>query len=249
MTNNIKGKVVIITGASSGIGEATAKGLAEKGAKVVLAARREERLKNLVKNIEQLGGEAKYKVTDVTSSEQVQSLANFAIKEYGQIDVLINNAGIMPGSFLHQNNVSEWDETIDINVKGVLYGIGAVLPHMRERSSGHIVNISSVAGHENPYPSGVVYYLTKHAVRLISEGLRAEEAMFDSNVRVTNISPGAIDTDLKYTVKDPEVREQVVKMYEQKTLSSEDMAKGIIYAINQDEQIAINEMIVRPINS
>lgn len=143
---NVEGKAVIITGASSGIGEATAKLLARHGAKLVLAARREERLKALASTIKEQGGIAAYKATDVSSHEEVEELAQFARDTFGQIDVLVNNAGIMPLSYLHDKKVAEWDEMIDINVKGVLYGIGAVLPHMRARTQGHIVNVSSVSG-------------------------------------------------------------------------------------------------------
>lgn len=160
---NIKDKVVIITGASSGIGEAAAKELASKGAKLVLAARREERLQKLQGEIEQSGGTAIYKVTDVTSQAQMEELAAYALKEFGKIDVLVNNAGIMPQAFPFKKKVDEWDQMIDVNIKGVLYAIAAVLPSMREQKSGHIINLSSVAGH-NIYPG--VQYIVAPSMRL-----------------------------------------------------------------------------------
>ena len=248
MSKNIENKVVIITGASSGLGEAVAKDLAANGAKIVLAARREDKLKKIQQSICEAGGNAVYYVTDVTKKEQVSAMADFALKQYGQIDVLVNNAGTMPGSFLYKNNTDEWDQLIDINIKGVLYCIGVVLPHMRDRKSGHIINISSTAAHESPIPGVTVYYATKNAVKVISDGLRREEALAGSNIRVTNISPGAIDTDLKYTVTDPEMKKGVMAAYSQSTLSPEEMAHAIHFAISEEINISVNEIIVRPVN-
>ncbi|KJK31019.1 SDR family oxidoreductase [Paenibacillus polymyxa] len=242
--SNIQEKVVIITGASSGIGEAAAKELASKGAKLVLAARREDRLKKLKDEIEQSGGEAVYKVTDVSSHQQMEDLAAYALNEFGKIDVLVNNAGIMPQAFLALKKVDEWDRMIDVNIKGVLYAIGAVLPSMRERKSGHIINLSSVAGH-NIYPGGTVYCGTKHAVRAISEGLRQEEAMSGTNIRVTNISPGAVTSELLETTTDPAMKAGLDDFYKI-AIDADSIARAIAFAIEQPSDVGINEMIIRP---
>ncbi len=239
---NVKGKVVIITGASSGIGESTAMELANHGAKVVLAARREERLKEIDASIEQQGGSSVYKVTDVTNQEQMEDLARFAIDTFGQIDVLINNAGIMPLSFLSQKKISEWDQMIDVNIKGVLYGIGAVLPYMRERKQGQIINISSVAGHIVE-PAAAVYAGTKFAVRAITEGLRIEEGR--NNIRATIISPGAIDTELVQSISNEKLRQNVEKLY-QTAIPAKVIADTILHAISQPDYASVSEIIVRP---
>jgi NADP-dependent 3-hydroxy acid dehydrogenase YdfG len=242
--SNIKGKVVIITGASSGIGEATAKELASKGAKVVLAARREDRLKKLQDEIQASGGQAIYKVTDVASRKQVEELATYALKEYGQIDVLVNNAGLMPQAFLAENKVDEWDRMIDVNIKGVLYAIAAIVPSMRERKSGHVINISSIAGH-NIYPGGTVYCGTKFAVTAISDGLRQEEAMLGNNIRVTNVSPGAVTSELLETITAPSVKASLEEIYKI-AISADRIALAIALAIELPSDTAINEMIIRP---
>ena len=239
---NVKGKVVVLTGASSGIGMATAKALAEKGAKVVVAARREERLKELVASIEVQGGTAVYQVTDVTSQAEMERLAEFAIGTYGQIDVLVNNAGVMPLSFLSEKKVAEWEQMIDVNVKGVLYGIAAVLPYMRERKNGHIINVSSVAGHVVE-PAAAVYAGTKFAVRAITEGVRIEEAR--NNIRATIIAPGAIDTELVQTISNAKLRGNVEKLYEL-VIPAEVIADTIVHAIAQPDYASVNEVIVRP---
>ncbi|WP_420207634.1 SDR family oxidoreductase [Alteromonas gracilis] len=171
--SEVSGKVVIITSASSGLGEATAKMLASKGAKLVLGARREERLRKLVDDIESSGGVATYKTVDVTKKEEVQALADAAIEAYGRIDVLVNNAGLMPLAPLDELKVEEWEQMIDVNIKGVMYGVAAVLKPMREQESGHIINLSSVAGHV-VFPGATVYCATKFAVKAISEGIRKE---------------------------------------------------------------------------
>ncbi|KXH81802.1 SDR family oxidoreductase [Sporosarcina sp. HYO08] len=239
---NVKGKVVILTGASSGIGEATAKELANQGAMVVLAARREERLKALDASIKKQGGISVYKVTNVADQKQMEDLARFAIEEFGQIDVLINNAGVMPLSFLSEKKISEWDQMIDVNIKGVLYGIGAVLPYMRERKEGHIINISSVAGHIVE-PAAAVYAGTKFAVRAITEGLRIEEAR--NNIRTTIISPGAVDTELVQTISNEKLRRNVEKLY-QTAIPAKVIADTILHAIAQPDYASLNEVIVRP---
>ncbi|MBD8847284.1 SDR family oxidoreductase [Priestia megaterium] len=242
--STIQDKVVIITGASSGIGEATAKELASKGAKLVLAARREDRLQQLQEKIKKNGGKAIYKVTDVTSHEQMEELAKFALTEFGKIDVLVNNAGIMPQAFLFKKKVDEWDKMIDVNIKGVLYAIAAVLPSMREQKSGHIINLSSVAGH-NIYPGGTVYCGTKHAVTAISEGLRQEEAMNGTNIRVTNVSPGAVSSELLETTTDSESKAGLDEFYKT-AIDADSIARTIAFAIEQPSDVAINEMIIRP---
>jgi NADP-dependent 3-hydroxy acid dehydrogenase YdfG len=237
-----KNKVVIITGASSGIGEATAKELATKGAKLVLAARREDRLQRLQQEIQNNGGQAVYKVTDVSFNEQMEELADYALKEFGQIDVLVNNAGVMPLSKLSEYKINEWDKMIDVNIKGVLYGIAAVLPSMRNRKEGHIINISSIAGHL-VFPASSVYSGTKYAVRAITEGLRREE--FINNIRTTIISPGAIATELLEAVSNLELKaalEEETKV----AIEPATIARAIAFAIEQPSDVAINEMIIRP---
>lgn len=238
----IQDKVVIITGASSGIGEATAKELAAKGAKLVLAARREERLKKLQADIQKNGGQALYKVTDVTSYEQMEALAEYALKEFGKIDVLINNAGVMPHSFLFKKKIADWNKMIDVNIKGVLYGIAAVLPSMRERKEGHIINLSSVAGHVVGAGS-TVYAATKHAVRAISEGLRKEELA--NNIRTTIISPGAVNTELTNSITDMDLKPGIDEIYKG-AIDAQSIARAIAFAIEQPSDVAVNEMIIRP---
>ena len=249
--SNLSEKVVIITGASSGIGSAIAKQLGNKGAKVVLAARRKDKLITLVDEIKNAGGEASYKVTDVRNKQQVLELVAHTIEKYGKIDVLVNNAGIMPSGFLNIEQSEEWDSLIDINIKGVLYNIGAVLPHMRERRCGHIINVSSIAGYDMTSPYAIVYSMTKHAVRNISEGLRQQEAIFQSNIRVTDVGPGTIDTDLKYTITDPQMREAAMQQYSDKSkmLTADELAATVVYAIELPENIAVNTLVVRPSNT
>ncbi|ASA20734.1 SDR family oxidoreductase [Paenibacillus donghaensis] len=238
-------KVVVITGASSGIGEATAKILAKDGAKLVLGARREDRLQDLVKEVEELGGEAMYIVTDVTKVNQVESLAKLAVDTFGRIDVWLNNAGIMPQSLLKQKKIDDWDSMIDINIKGTLYGIGAAIPYMEEQKAGHIINISSVAGHF-AHSGGSVYSATKWAVRAISESLREEMAEDQTNVRVTIISPGAINTELLESVTDKGFQSNFEDFYETFGISSERVALTIKQAIDLPDDAAWNEVIIRP---
>ncbi|HEX7064995.1 MAG TPA: SDR family oxidoreductase [Bacillales bacterium] len=243
MANNVEGKVVILTGASSGIGEGTAKELAAHGAKLVLAARRESRLQALKEEIVKAGGEAEFKITDVTSREDMEELAEFTIHTYGKIDVIVNNAGLMPLSFMNKLKVDEWDRMVDVNIKGVLYGIAAVLPHMQERNHGHVINVSSVAGHEVGL-GGAVYSGTKFAVRAITEGLRQEESP-KSNIRTTIISPGAVATELTETITDEDVKSMFGKMALE-PIESEDIGRAIRYAIEQPDSVSINEILVRP---
>lgn len=239
--SEIKGKVVIITGASSGLGKATAHRLARSGARLVLAARREKRLVELRDAIVEQGGEAIYKVTDVTERAQVESLAEAAKKAYGRIDVLVNNAGLMPLSPIDELKVDEWDKMIDVNIRGVLYGIAAVLPTMREQHAGHIINLSSVAGHK-VFPSSAVYSATKYAVKAISEGLRQEG---DGEIRSTNISPGAVATELTATISDKETAKNVDEMYEM-AIDADAIARAITFAIEQPADVDVNELTIRP---
>lgn len=239
--SEIQNKVVIITGASSGLGEATAKRLAASGAKLMLGARREDRLKELVAAIAQTGGTANYLVTDVTDRAQVEALAKQTLSTYGRIDVLINNAGLMPLSPLDQIKVEEWDQMIDVNIKGVLYGIAAVLPMMRQQKSGHIINVSSVAGHK-VFPGAAVYCATKFAVRAISEGLRLES---NGEIRSTNISPGAVATELTSTISDTDTAASTNALYEI-AIDADAIARAIAYAIEQPGDVDVNEMIIRP---
>jgi len=239
--SEIQNKVVIITGASSGLGEATAKRLAASGAKLMLGARREDRLKELVAAIAASGGTATYLVTDVTDRAQVEALAKETFNTYGRIDVLVNNAGLMPLSPLAQIKVEEWDQMIDVNIKGVLYGIAAVLPTMRQQKSGHIINLSSVAGHK-VFPGAAVYCATKFAVRAISEGLRLES---NGEIRSTNISPGAVATELTTTISDEDTATRMKAFYEI-AIDADSIARAIAYAIEQPGDVDVNEMIIRP---
>lgn len=239
--SNIQNKVVIITGASSGLGEATARRLAAQGAKLMLAARREDRLEALHKEIEQAGGTAAYRVTDVVDRAQVQALADATLETYGRIDVLVNNAGLMPLSPLDQVKVDEWERMVDVNIKGVLYGIAAVLPTMRQQKSGHIINISSVAGHK-VFPAGAVYCATKYAVRAISEGIRLES---NGEIRSTNISPGAVATELPNTISHNDTASGVNQLYSI-AIDADAIARAISFAIEQPSDVDINEIIIRP---
>ncbi|OYD06964.1 SDR family oxidoreductase [Paludifilum halophilum] len=243
--SNHQDKVIVITGASSGIGEATAKLLAKDGAKLVLGARRENLLQNLVKEVEGLGGEAVYAVVDVTKVEQVEDLAKLAIDTFGKIDVWLNNAGIMPQSLLKQKKIEDWDAMIDINIKGTLYGIGAALPFMEKQKSGHIINISSIAGHI-AHAGSSVYSATKWAVRAISESLREEMAQDETNVRVTIVSPGAINTELLESITDQEVKSNTEEFYKNFGISADRVALTIKQAIDLPEDAAWNEVIIRP---
>ena len=237
----IQNKVVIITGASSGLGEATAKRLAASGAKLMLGARREDRLKELVAAIAQSGGTATYRVTDVADRAQVETLAKETLSTYGRIDVLINNAGLMPLSPLDQVKVEEWDQMIDVNIKGVLYGIAAVLPIMRQQKSGHVINLSSVAGHK-VFPGSAVYCATKYAVRAISEGLRLES---NGEIRSTNISPGAVATELTSTITDKDTAAGMNQLYAI-AIDADAIARAIAYTIEQPSDVDVNEIIIRP---
>ncbi|MCL8213103.1 putative oxidoreductase [Mesoplasma sp. JKS002660] len=240
-------KVVVITGASSGIGEASAKMLA-KDYQLVLAARSEAKLQSTVEEIKKLGGEAQYKVTDVSQNDQVEALAKFALDTYGQIDVWINNAGIMPQAWMKEKKVKEWDAMIDVNIKGTLYGIGAALPTMREKKSGQIINIASDLAF-SVHPGGVVYSATKYATRAISEGLRQEVAADRDNIRVTAIYPGVVDTNIINTISDVAMKQQVEKFKEAVgAIAPERVALAIKNAIEMPEDTGLNDIVLRSIN-
>jgi NADP-dependent 3-hydroxy acid dehydrogenase YdfG len=243
VSNNIDGKVVVITGASSGLGEASARLLARQGARVVLGARRRDRIEALAAEINRGGGKAIAVATDVTRRDQVKNLVDAAVKTYGRIDVIINNAGLMPQSPLDRLKIDEWDRMIDVNIKGVLYGIAAALPYMQQQKSGHIVNVSSVAGHK-VRAGGAVYAATKHAVRALSEGLRQEVKPF--NIRTTVISPGAVATELPDSISEPDVAEGFHKFYEEFAIPADSFARAVAYAIGEPDDVDINEILFRP---
>lgn len=240
----IEGKVVLITGASSGIGEATAKLLAAHGAKLVLGARREDRLKKLVQDIRKDGKEAVYEVIDVTKYEDMLRMVKTAVDVYGKVDVLFNNAGVMLLSPVHDLKISEWETMIDINIKGVLYGMAAVLPVMREQNYGLIVNTNSTAGYR-VMANSAIYSGTKFAVRAISDGLRKEESA-DKNIRITNVAPGPVDTELVSHISDTALREELNDFTKEKGLSAEDVAEGVLFAVSQPEHASVDEIILSP---
>ena len=243
MSDGIKNKVVVITGASSGLGEATARRLSVAGAKVVLGARRTKHLDALAKELAENGGNAIAITTDVTDREQVKTLVDAAVKTYGRVDVMINNAGLMPQAPLERLKVEEWDRMIDVNIKGVLYSIAALLPYMKEQKSGHIINVSSVAGHKVG-PGFAVYAATKHAVRALSEGVRQEVKPY--NIRTTVISPGAVATELPNGVTDPATAERIKKFYADIAVSADSFARVVAFAMSQPEDVDINEVLFRP---
>ncbi|WP_264484373.1 SDR family oxidoreductase [Mesorhizobium sp. PAMC28654] len=232
---------MLITGASSGIGEATARHLAVHGHRIVLGARRTERLAALVKDIKQAGGQALHQELDVTDLDSVRAFVAAAHERYGRVDVLVNNAGIMPLSFMAELRVDEWNQMIDVNLRGVLNGIAAVLPIMAEQKSGHIINVASVSGHRVD-PTAAVYSATKFAVRALSEGLRQESR----DLRVTVVSPGLTRTELFDGIASPEVRAGARAMVEQASIPASAIAEAIGFAISQPDGVDINELVVRP---
>ena len=244
MSRNIEGKVVVITGASSGLGESTARHLAKLGAIVVLGARRKDRLDAIAKDIHAGGGKALAVPTDATKRVQVEALVQAAVDTYGKVDVLVNNAGIMPIAPLSLLKVDEWDHMIDLNIKGVLYGIAAVLPHMKNQKSGHIINTASVFGIKVFAPGGTVYCGTKAAVRTLSEGLRME--VHGDGIRTTIISPGAVESELKEDTSDPASSKAVEEIYKNWAIPADSVARAVAYAIEQPADVDINEIVVRP---
>src|SRR5712671_2681699 len=241
-SSGIKDKVVAITGASSGIGEATALLLAERGAKVVLGARGSDRLKALAARIADAGGEASHAPTDVKRRDDLSRLVNLACDRYGKLDVLVNNAGIAPTSLLDELRVDDWEEMIDVNIKGVLYGIAAALPLFRKQGFGHFVNTASTAGLITK-PTMSVYSGTKFAVRAISEGLRQEAG---DKLRVTIISPGFVRTDFTESMTSPEMKAQIRDSMDKMAISPDAIARAIVFAIEQPADVDVGEIIVRP---
>lgn len=242
---NIDGSVVLVTGASSGIGAATAQILASRGARVMLGARRVDRLEALVDQIRRAGGTAQAVALDVTRQEQVQAALENTVKAFGRIDVMVNNAGIMPLSRMSVLRVDEWMQTIDVNVKGVLYGIAACLPRMKAQGSGHIVHIASIGAHRS-YPGAAVYCASKFAVWAIADALRQEETGGD--IRVTTISPGTVDSELADSIADLDAA-NAMKAFRKHTISPAAIAEAIAFAISQPADVDVSEIIVRPTRS
>jgi NADP-dependent 3-hydroxy acid dehydrogenase YdfG len=238
--SGIKGKVILITGASSGIGDATARLLAEKGAKVVVGARRTDRLEKLVADITAKGGEARMRAVDVANRADVQAFVDFARSAFGRVDVLVNNAGVMPLAPVAALQVDEWDRMIDVNIRGVLNGVAAVLGEMKERGSGQIVNVASVGAHL-VVPTAAVYCATKYAVWAFSDGLRQE----NPDIRVTTISPGVVATELGDEISDANTKEFLVGL-RKTALTPNAIARAIAYAVEQPDDVDVNEVIVRP---
>lgn len=241
----IKNKVAIITGASSGIGFATALALSKAGAKVAIGARRTNMLSELEKKIKENGGEVYSQKLDVTKKNECDSFVDNVLKKWGTVDILVNNAGLMPLSFFKNLKTDEWDQMIDVNIKGVLYCTGAVITHMLEKKSGHIINISSVAG-RIVFPAGSVYCATKHAITAFSEGLR-QELSVRKNIRVTCIEPGVVATELTNTITDESLQGFVENTKKMESLQAEDIANAIVYAVESPNHVNINEILIRPV--
>ncbi|PMZ87176.1 MULTISPECIES: SDR family oxidoreductase [unclassified Pseudomonas] len=238
--SNIHNKVVLITGASSGIGDAAARLIAAKGAHVVLGARRTERLEKLVREIQAEGGSASARALDVTDLQSMQAFVTFAKAQYGKVDVIINNAGVMPLSPLASLKVNEWNQMLDVNVRGVLHGIAAVLPDMQAQGYGQVINISSIGGLAVS-PTAAVYCATKFAVRAISDGLRQET----DKIRVTVVCPGVVESELADTISDDVAREEM-KAFRRVALNADAIARALAYAIEQPDDVDVSEIVVRP---
>lgn len=240
----LDGKVAVVTGASSGIGEATAEALAAQGAAVVVAARREDRLTDLVERIEGAGGKVLASVCDVTDEDGAHSLIQTAEKEFGSVDILVNNAGVMLLSTVGKGLSDEWRRMFDVNVMGLLYATDAAVEVMKRQGRGHLVNISSVAGRKVTRDSSGVYAGTKHAVGAISEGLRQE--LLDDNIRVSVVEPGAVETELATHISDEDARESLGGLLNLEILQAEDIANAVVYAVTQPERVSVNEILIRP---
>ncbi|ARU27552.1 SDR family oxidoreductase [Cellvibrio sp. PSBB006] len=236
----VQDKVIVITGASSGIGEASARLLAEHGAKVVLGARRTERLEHIAAEIRDQGGEAACMAVDVADLDAVKSLISFAQHTFGRVDVIFNNAGVMPLSPLSELKIDEWNRMIDINIRGVLNGIAASLPVMQAQGGGHVINTASIGAHV-VVPTGAVYCATKYAVWAISEGLRQESR----DIRVTTICPGVVETELGHDISDEATKGQL-KEWRKAALTPDAIAQAVLYAVSQPDSVDVNELIVRP---
>lgn len=239
--DTILNKVVLITGASSGIGEATARVLCRAGASVVLGARRTERLQKVVQELKEEGGQAEYCTLDVTNLEQMHEFVAFAQQKFGRVDVFINNAGVMPLSPLQSYKVEEWNQMIDVNIRGVLHGIASGLPVMEKQQTGHFINIASVGAYQVS-PTAAVYCATKFAVRAITEGLRQESS---GHIQVTLVSPGVTESELADHISDEQARAEM-KEYRLISIPASAIANAILYAIEQPQEVDINEIIIRP---
>lgn len=237
---SIQGKVVAITGASSGIGEATARELAARGATVVVGARRAERLEQLVAELRAQGAAADFQALDVTSRDSVEDFVRFARERFGKLDVIVNNAGVMPLSPLEALHVSEWEQMVDVNIKGVLYGIAAALPVFAKQGYGHVINTSSIAAYR-VIPTGAVYCATKAAVNFITEGLRQENKF----VRTTIISPGVTESELAHTITH-DATAKLIDEYRKTIIPADAIARAVAFAIEQPDGVDVNEIVVRP---
>jgi NADP-dependent 3-hydroxy acid dehydrogenase YdfG len=241
----LAGRVAVVTGASSGIGAAVASALAEAGASVTLGARREDRLRDEADAITAAGGRASFRVTDVTRRSDVEALIDAAREHHGPVDILVCNAGVMPLSPLAEARVEDWERMVDVNVKGVLYGLAAVLPEMVQRGSGHVVTVGSVAG-RRPFPGGTVYSATKFAVRSLVAGMQLELSS-SSGIRVTDVQPGVVDTELADHIPDPERREEFLSRWEaRRALRAEDVAAAVLHAVTAPPHVNVNEILLRP---
>ena len=241
---SIEGKVAIITGASSGIGYATALALSKVGVKVAIGARRTDKLEQLGNEITKNGGEVLVHKLDVTKKTDCDAFVDQTIKKWGTVDILVNNAGLMPLSFVKNLKVDEWEQMIDVNIKGVLFCTAAVIPYLKEKKAGHIVNISSVAG-RIVFPAGSVYCATKHAIAAFSEGLR-QELSVRSNIRVTCIEPGVVETELLNTITDESLKPFLESAKKMQGLHADDIANAILFAVQSPEHMNVNEILVRP---
>jgi len=240
VNTNSESKVVLITGASSGIGEATARVLARKGYRLVIGARRAERLEALAKQLNEEGGNVEFTSLDVTDLDDVRAFAGFALEKHGRIDVIVNNAGVMPLSPLEALKIDEWNQMIDVNIRGVLHGIAAALPVMKKQGSGQVINVSSIGGHAT-FPTAAVYCATKYAVIAISEGLRQE----NTDIRVTVISPGVTTSELAHSITD-EGSAKAMESFREVAIPADAIARAISFAIGQPDEVDVNEIIVRP---
>ncbi|WP_423066097.1 SDR family oxidoreductase [Devosia sp. CN2-171] len=243
LSENIQGKVIVITGAGSGTGEAAARHLAARGAKVVLGGRRADRLDAVARELTARGHQAKAVKTDVTDKDQVKALVDRAVEAFGRVDVMLNNAGLMPLAPLERLKIDEWDQMIDVNFKGVLYGIAAALPHMKAQRSGHIINVASVYGHVVG-PDATVYCATKFAVRALSEGLRREVKPY--NIRTTIISPGAVKTELLEHISEKDIQTDTKEFVSKIGLPADSFARMVAFAVNEPDDVDVNEILFRP---
>ncbi|GAK97954.1 short-chain dehydrogenase/reductase family oxidoreductase [Nonlabens tegetincola] len=241
---DLQGKTAIITGASSGIGEATAKKLAEQGVNVVLCARRTEKLEELKDEITQSGGNALVVTADVTNKEDWNTVIENTQEHFNSIDILFNNAGLMPLSYVEKLKTDEWEKMVDVNLKGVLNGVAATLPIMQEQKSGHIINVSSSAGRKY-FPGGAVYCATKAAVTMFSEGLRQEIAP-EYGINVTLIEPGFVSTELQDTITDEDIKEQLGNMSDMTPLQANDIAQAVAYAAATPDHVNVNDVYIYP---